>query len=373
MHPPSTARASGLLLSVVLLAAGVRGSFAADPVPPGVPVPRFTAKDVALTEAGLPEGWKLAPTDAPPAEDKALREGIAAVATESKEPDVVPVTIALLTPDGKPVVVALVETLRDPSAFAAAAKATAAKNGWSFRDLGTPARVVLVAGPEDARAAALAAQVAATVGFLAKRADEELGKWRAGKVRLMNAYVLSQDVLTLDPKHAPSHLIKADSILRMMAQGNEEALPADALSHLRAVTAKDATSPLMGDQLVQANTLLSQALGMVGEELLSREPPKNEQGRDALKEAVERLPGTKVPRDLALRFRYNLACAHGRLKEKDAAFALLTALLEDLAKAPDPQLAQIWRTDPDFSSLREDPRWTELMTKYPEQAAEDVK
>lgn len=365
MHRPSALLPlfGGLLLA---LFAAPRGTFAADPVVPGQNVPRFAVKDVALTAAGLPEGWKVAPTDVPLAEEKALLDGITAAATEAKEPDVVPLTLAFLTPEGKTVVVALAESLRDPTAFATSAQAAAAKNGWSYRDLGTPARVVLVSGPQAAREQALAAQVATAVRFLAKRAAEILDTWRAGQGSPIPAYVFSQGVLNIDPKHAPSHLIKGDMILRMEANGRAGALVEDAVVHFRAALDKQATSPLSGDPLVEAH-------GLLGESLLRLKPPQDAQGRDALKEAVKRLPGSKVRREIGLRFLYNLACAHGRLKETDEAFARLTTFLEDMAKATDAKPDQGWRTDPDFASLRDDPRWAELVKKYPEKAPEVVK
>lgn len=347
--------------AAVLVAASVGGARVAraeDPPLPGGRLPKLALKDVALVAADLPEGWRLAPAEPALAEEKALREGIATVAASAREPDVAPLTVSLLAKEGQPVVVALVASQRDPAAFAAAAKAAAATQGWAFRELGTPSRIVLVLGPEGLREQALAAETAVAVRFFAKHAAEALDAWRAGKGPPVPAYVFSELVLRIDPQHAPSHLIKGDMIVRMAQNGNPDAHLEDAVTHLRAALAKEATSPLAADLEVEAR-------GLLGETLLSLEPPKNEEARDALLAAVARLDGSKVRADVQARFRYNLACAHGRLKENDAAFALLGALLDAMAQAPAPQLEAIWRTDADFRGLQADARWEALLKKHP--------
>ena len=60
---------------------------------------------------------------------------------------------------------------------------------------------------------------------------------------------------------------------------------------------------------------------------------------------------------------YNLACAHGRLKELDPAFERLNAALEANAKAPVGGID--FRNDKDFENLHGDPRWEGLTKKYP--------
>ena len=85
-------------------------------------------------------------------------------------------------------------------------------------------------------------------------------------------------------------------------------------------------------------------------------------GRDALAAAVSK-PGD-LSKGRVAQFRYDLACAHARLGAKDEAFAHLEQTLEADRASPIVGI-QHWREDPDFASLKEDPRWKALLEKFP--------
>jgi tetratricopeptide (TPR) repeat protein len=53
---------------------------------------------------------------------------------------------------------------------------------------------------------------------------------------------------------------------------------------------------------------------------------------------------------------FNLACAEARLAETDAAFEHLASALEER-----PDLRETARADDDFASIRDDPRFAELV------------
>ena len=327
-----------------IAAGGVR----ADPPVPGE-APPFSAYDIALAEAGLPEGWKAGPSDPPSADEKAIRDEIEAIA-KAKGEEATVVGRALVTADGKAVTVVLVDSAKEPKAFSTAVQESATKHGWSTAELGSPSRLAICAGPEDARAKALAAQAAYAVRMLSVKASSAL-EMRTGP----RAYGFAKAALAIDGKHAPSHYVVAVLIAVAAQNKQPEAKVEDAIAHFKAALSKEATSPLSGDTVAQA-------YGELGGAYLNAK--MNAEGRDALKEAVKRLPGSTVSKDLALTFRYNLACAHGRLKEMDEAFGLLTGVLEDIAKEPNEQLEELWPTDEDFTNLKADPRWAELTKKY---------
>lgn len=317
--------------------------------------PAFSVSDIALAQDGLPEGWKEGPAEPVSADAKAVQEDIDAIAKAKGEETFVAAR-PFATADGKAVVLVLVDSDKDPKAFAAAVKESAAKHGWGYRELGSPGRIVVAAGPEDARAKAIDAQVAYGAKMLGGKAEKAI------ESRLFaRAMALAKGGLTIDGKSAKCHLVLG----QVHGVGAQQEAPGfsydEAIKHLKAALSADATGPLTGDALIEA-------YGELGGVYLNVKPPKDAEGRDALQEAVKRLAGSTAPRNLSLTYRYNLACAHGRLKEKEESFKLLTAILEEMAKEPAPALDSIWRTDADFTNLKDDPRWDALLKKYPQTA-----
>ena len=132
---------------------------------------------------------------------------------------------------------------------------------------------------------------------------------------------------------------------------------AKGITYLRAAVAKEATGTLgKGDR--------AKALSKLGYAYLEKEKsgPSTE-ARDALKEAVGAV--ADLDSEEATIARYNLACAHARLKEIDDAFKNLTTMLEENAKDPSNGSLK-WQDDVDFTNLKADPRWAALAKKYPQ-------
>lgn len=319
--------------------------------------PEHSAYDMALAAAGLPEGWKLVPSAEGAADENALKDAVVATVKDSIKPDAVHFVMrSATTPDGKKAVFALVDLdEKAPKAVDALGAAAAAK-GWTVRTLGAPTRLLVVAAPADVAAKATEVQTAYAARMLAVKASAALENRNARR-----AFLLGRAVLALDGKHAVGHMVVGQLLLgegtqAKQAQGDgADELLAKAVVHLRAAVAKDATGTLTPGE--RATTLGELGLGLLYTKKADAE------ARDVLKEAVA---GTfDSPRTAAVA-RYNLACAHGRLKELDAAFKELATVLEAESKSPaDGQLLGAWRADEDFTNLRADPRWAELEKKYP--------
>jgi Flp pilus assembly protein TadD len=79
------------------------------------------------------------------------------------------------------------------------------------------------------------------------------------------------------------------------------------------------------------------------------EAKRYEEARDLLREGLELHPANAS-------LLYNLACAEALLGEKDAALEHLAGAVEN------PRFREFAETDSDFDSLRDDPRFTALVS-----------
>jgi hypothetical protein len=349
-----------VLAAVAPLSAGA--AWADDPpglMPSPDEKPDYGAYDMAIAEAGLPTGWKMVAVGTPNAEAAALSAEAKTVA-ESKQGKATTVERAVTSPDGKTVALVLVDVDENATEVAKALEASATAKGWSFKALGTPWRVLLAAGPEDARKAAVEAQVTYAGHLLAVKADSaaDVENWQtAGK--------LAGGAVALDAKNAMAQNVLGMLIFGMSRQNLMGATVEAALPHLRAAVDKDAHDALKGDKALRTKDLLgSVLLNMKGME---------KEARDVLKSGVA--ASKDAPRNVQLQLRYNLACAHSRLKELDEAFALLSGVLEENAKdhALDLQDGHWQKNDTDLENMRADPRWKGLLEKYDKPAGDAPK
>ncbi len=313
----------------------------------------YSSFDLTLAAEALPKDWKLLEGDAAGPEAKALEAAIAAIGKDKgvASSDAFHVEMRTVAgPEGAKLLYALYD-LGEPSAtFTDALKAEAAKQGWAVRPMGTPKHGLVVAAPEAVREKAVGVATAWASRILSVRASGALESMMAAR-----AIGLSRIALAIDDKNASAHLIiglmAKEIALRAEPRGNLD----PAITHLRAALSKDATNPLGARDATLAR-------GNLGSAILNKGGPSAE-ARDALKEAVKTV--SEVSRDEGIGYRYDLACAHARLKEIEPAFALLTAVLEDHAKEPVNGISA-WRKDPDFENLKADERWKKLIEKYGE-------
>ena len=352
------ARRLAPFVAFVALLLAPAGARAEDDLPGSNDRPGFESNDVALAEAALPADGSLKAAKA--SDDGAAIEGFLKATATAKGSDAYPLTRAFTTADGKPVTVVLADTIGDGSGVFAALQEGATKKGWLVRTLGHPARLVVVAGPEGAKEKALELQTTFAVKMLGIRLEQQLEK-RGGE-----ALAVANSLLHLQPRHALAHAVAGSAYMSAGMREKDPALSAKAPAHFKAALDPAAASPLSPDWALRAK-------GWYGQALLSGADGKpSPEALALLTEAVKGLAGSKVSREDAIGFRYDLACAYARAGEKDAAFEHLTKALEDNAAGQPVVDGTHWRkNDTDLASLRDDARFKALVAKYPPKKGED--
>jgi len=312
----------------------------------------YSSLSIALAEAGLPEGWTMLEPAAAGSDAKALEETVRAVAmltavADSKEFHVEVRSVA--APDGTKVHYAYYDLGRPAKVFATALATRGATDGFTVREIGTPRHGLVVFAPEALRPRAVEIATAFAVHLLAVAASSAQARGDG-----FRAIALSRIALGIDGSLAPAHLIVGLGAKQIALLKNPKGDLGPAIEHLKASLAKGATKPLDARDTIVAK-------GNLGQAYLNQGLPSPE-ARDLLKEAVA--GAAEINRGWGVAFRYDLACAHARLKELDEAFALLSGVLAEIAKEPVEGIDEIWRKDVDFDHLRPDPRWKKLLETY---------
>ena len=308
---------------------------------------------MALTSESLPSGWTLLPEDAAPATDgaKALVAAVAAASKEAAVPDTERELLvqALRTPAG-PATVVLLDVFVDPAKLLAALRAAAEKGGFTVVEMASPARLALVAAPAEVREEVVAVQRRAAARQIAEAAIASLES-RDGE----RAADLAKTSLSFEPGAALPRL--ALGIAGSSGWTESEAARTKSIAEIEASLAPAAAPPL-------SPRLRAVALRHLGAVLLYvKTPEADAKGRDALKRALEEPGAKEVSKDETAGWRYDLACAHARLRELDPAFAALRAALVQDKESPLRGIAH-WREDPDFTNLKADPRWAEILKEF---------
>jgi hypothetical protein len=313
--------------------------------------PIFGREDLALTEEVVPAGWSLV-EDAPAPGEKAVRAAIDAAASEAGLPkeEYEVLSKTLKSPTGTVATVSLVDVYKHPAKFRAAFAPKAEAGGFVVRELGSPARVLVVSAPADARAQVVALHVKGSAARLAKRAFEDV----QGRLQ-EQAEILAKTSLALEPGSALPRLVFG--LIRLDEAKNDARVRDKAIAEIEASLGSAATVPLDPTERAMAS-------GYAGSlSLLKKTPEGDTKGRDHLRKAVD-APGDLSKQRVA-EFRYDLACAHGRLKELDRAFAELRIVLEQDKASRIPGISH-WRKDEDFTNLKSDPRWAQLLKDFGE-------
>jgi hypothetical protein len=319
--------------------------------------PKFGAEHLALTkEALLPKGWTLRAEGSPPAD----AEGTIAAAVKDAakgagaDPEALTVVArSVAGPNGATATFVLIDADEKTADVAKAVSAAAAKRGWAFRAMAAPSRLLVASAPADARDALVGVQVKWSAQGLAERAQAVLETRDP-----LGCIAVSRAALQLDPKNAYAHVTLSDPLWGLAQLKQPRASFEPAIKELRGAFAADASYPLPPKVAVAKRGHLAYMLLVEGQ---------SAEARDILLEVVKHgdLAGESHWNN-----RYNLACAHAKLKEKDAAFAELTAVIERHAKEPVFGI-EGWYVDADFENLRDDPRWKALVEKYPDPNADD--
>lgn len=316
----------------------------------------YSSLSIALAEGGLPDGWTMIEPTAiePDAEVLALTVRRLAADTAGADFESFQVVMrSVVVPGGAKAHYAYYDLGRPSPAFTAALAAAGVAKGFVTREMGTPRHGVAVSAPEAVRAKATEVAATFAVHLLAVAASSAQARGDG-----FRAIGLSRIALGIDGSLAPAHLIVGLGAKQIALLKNPKGDLGPAIEHLKASLAKGATKPLDARDTIVAK-------GNLGQAYLNQGLPSPE-ARDLLKEAVA--GAAEINRGWGVAFRYDLACAHARLKELDEAFALLSGVLADIAKEPVEGIDEIWRKDVDFDHLRPDPRWTKLLDAYGAQA-----
>jgi hypothetical protein len=316
--------------------------------------PPYGREQLQLTAEVLPSGWTLLAEDVAGATDgaKALRAAVAEAAKEVGLPDTEREILVqgVQGPTGATATVALVDVFVEPTKFLAALRAKGEKGGFAVRELASSARLAVVAAPAETREEVVGIQVRAAGRGLAKQAVMTLDD----DVEVAGA--LAKASLTLEPGAALPRLVFG---LSERGIDNDESARTKAIAEIKAALSESATPPL-------EPKFRAIALGQLGGVLLYvKTAEADAEGRDTLKKAIDSPGAKEVAKTEVAGWRYNLACAHGRLKELDPAFAALRAALEVDKETPMRGISH-WRKDPDFDNIRTDPRWKDLLKDFGE-------
>ena len=322
---------------------------------PAAPLP-YGIRDVMITDAALPSGWKKLPPGPLSADAKAVREAIRASGVGRK---VEIVERSWSAADGSTVCVLFVQVGQEAAAVAKAASDASASPGRKYLELGDASRFAVVTGPDAARKAFVDTQTAHAVRFLVKRASAP----GSGD----DATTLAAAAAAIDPLDAPSRAIVG---LRRhgeyrTASGTDNAKEADrevgraaeaaiaAIPHLRAALSPDVRKPLERERALEVKVALGNALLSLG--------GSDREAREVLEKAsVEAAAG---PLELSVAAGFHLARSLARLKNPGV-LACLETVLSQAAKAEGRTITDAWDDEPDFSTLRSDPRWVALEQKY---------
>lgn len=355
------ALAAAFAVVLVLFALPLLPAARADDNPPGGTTAEapFQWDVIAVMPDDVPKGWTLMSDDAEsrPAVEKDMAAAVKAAAETDKFPaDELAVHSRSATgPEKASVTLTYVDLYKEPGKVPAAIKEAAAKKGWAYRELTNPTRILLVAGPEGDR------DVWLTMGV--RTAAKRLGAASMQSHDGESMMALAHAALALESGTASAHFA-----LAMAARPQEDGAPPEAWKRCieEARTAlKDGMAIPLSKEMRPLTT------GILGEWLLYLKggDDVNKEARERLTDAWQSLKDGEESRLRAVQFRYNLACAIARLKDKDAAFEHLTGCLESLKDHPMRGISEWWRKDPDFDLLHDDPRWKALEEKYPDNSS----
>ena len=322
--------------------------------------PDHSASDMALSAEALhgfaPEGATLVADDEKerPAAEKAIKDAIEALATEAKVAmsEITTEAKSLKLAEGKTATFVLVDVYTNPGSLRKGLEDKAKASGWAFREMASPVRLLVVEGPADMLDKLVEMQVKVAGLRLAQTGMQRLQNHFAER-----AQSFAKTALQFLPGLGYAHLVLGLASLPTptgMEQPPPESYDKSIAAFRLALEAKE--FPLAAQAVTEVK-------GRLGDALLLKGGP-SEEARDNLKYAVENA-GEAFNKQAVLGWRYNLACAHGRLKELDPAFEHLKAVLEQDKKEKIEGISH-WRKDPDFDNLHADPRWAEVLAAFPE-------
>ncbi len=345
-----------VLLAFLIGPVGLSAAHAADQ-------PTYGAQDIAIEDDGLAEGWEIVYDEVEGTPGDAIAEWAEGVARGSGlDPDDVLLTdVRLLqSPTGEHATLLVVEVDGDPGGFPAALKKAATGEGYAFRAMGHPSRLLVVAAPESIRKAVLNMENNYAVTTLTNMAYE---RFDAGS--MVGARNYADGALAIDPEATMPYAVYG------MIGVKEEDWNAAFENFQKAFKAQGKLQP--------TGRLAMWSYRNFGYALMKlKKPEADKAAAEALRRAIQHERYAEKDEYVQLFVpHYNLACALARLKQTDAALdALENALLMAKERMPKAQVEGFVRsrvmTDEDLASIRDASRFQDLVEKATGLSQEEI-
>jgi hypothetical protein len=316
------------------------------------PTPPFGAMDLAFPVASPPAGWRsVGDADGGRREREFRVALLRAAAKAGVSTDDWTLEVRVLTSAAGVAVVAFVELDRPLRADVRASWGDAGATGVVRRvyEFGSPLRLVIVEAPGEAEAGLAALLKSLSAARLARRARDLNASDKAA------SEAMAESAASLDAKNSLARLL-----LGIYSKDRTRAI-----AHFRAALERGGTDLDDDDTTELIGSLGTALLLSVADRSGAEVAAVLAEARERLEVAIRRSEGHQfglgmphLSQKTEAVFRYNLACACARLGETEKSFAQLTKSLEA-------GVGGDWHRDSDLVSLHGDPRWSELLRRFP--------
>lgn len=302
--------------------------------------PAFSAADLAVEEDALPDGWSMTYDEVEDSPGEAIEEWANEVARGSgiDERSLFYEIRVLESPEKAHATLLLVEVDGDPGALPARLERAAKENLWSFRTMGHPSRLLVLAAPASIRDDVMKLQLATSVRTLTRLAHE---RHEAGS--LVGAEAYANGALAIEPKAGMPHAVQGLAAAKV--EKWEEAVAAFDKAFDK------------GKVFTPEGELAHRSWRTFGYALLKlKKKEADEKAVHALEQAIA-TADVLEGHEQTFAIHYNLACALSRLGRVKPACQRLEEALEMAKKRLGPQrfsgyLNNTVRRDPDLENIR---------------------
>ncbi len=351
-----------ILPLLCLVALGLGGPHAAQAEPPAPPI--WSVENIMPTAEQAPQGWKIRSKDAGPGDlgYAALEKlGEAAGLVE----DVFYVEFRVFESEQGSCGVAMIDADEGAQEVRTALDALASEKGWTVRALGTPMRLLVVSGDSSLREALTRTILGNAIYTFCDLARSRLNAARGKDDTLIAVEEYVRVIQAIEPEAGVGFSLSASLHIQ---RGGKDAQKPDwiewdqAIAALRHAFAPGTPFPPLGQHRFWAATRLG---GLLLDKQQDAVLPEAVQSLRLALESESDAPDMLQRVDT----RFWLARALARQGASDESFAQLRGTLE-MAKSmlPPPNYKwlfdQVKEKDVSFGKLRQDPRFSELMSTF---------
>lgn len=345
-----------LLLALFATAAFAPGAGAAEQPP-------FGAQDIAIEDEGLADGWEIvyeAPEGTPGDAIVEWAEGIARGAGLDPDDQLLTDVRILKSPGAEHATLLIVEVDGEPGGFPAALEKAAKGAGYTYRTMGYPTRLLVVAAPDGIRTAVLNMENTYAVRTLTNMAYE-----RHDSGSDVGAKAYADGALAIDGEATMPY-----AVFGMIAVKQEDWKAA--IEAFQKAFKPQAKLQPVGRLAMWSYRNYGYAL------MKAKNPEADKIAAEALRQAIAHEQFAEKDEYVQLFVpHYNLACALARLNQTDEALdALEHALLMAKERMPlagvESFVKQRVLTDDDLASIRKEKRFDEIIKKATGLSADEV-